>query len=373
MTEARVHPLRRHASMVILCALALATIGLLIQVAVSKPLSADPYSRALRQAIYIVAASLLAFGASLIGYRRAVQWAPWCLYATWALLAVLLLPGMHAPGGAVRWIDLGPFNMQPSELAKLALVLFIPHLAEKRGDSFRTVRGGLLPALGWVGFTCLLVLLEPDLGQTVLLFILAAALMVVNGIRLQYFLLLIALGVPGLIAFMGDRWNYVRARIDSFLGEGSYQVRQGLIFFSEGGSVGTGIGEGRSQLFVPEIHNDFALVSVAEQAGFLGSLCVVALFLGLCWSGFRIAMAARDRAGFSVAFGASFMIALQAAINISVVTGSVPPKGMSLPFLSFGGSSLLMLGLAIGLLLSVARESEETTVLSTVQPEGVPA
>ena len=370
MTEAKVPDMQRHVSMVILCALALATIGVLIQVAVDSPLAQVPYQRAARQAIYVVAAALLAFGASLIGYRRAVNLAPWGLYATWALLAVLLLPGMPRRGGAVRWIDLGPFIRQPSEFAKLALVLFIPYLAEKRGDRFRTLRGGLLPALGWVGFTCFLVLLEPDLGQTVLLFILAAVLLVVNGVKLQYFLLLISLGVPGLIAFMGDRWDYVRARIEGFLGEGSYQVRQGLIFFAEGGPLGTGVGEGRSQLFVPEIHNDFALVAVAEQAGFFGSLCVVALFLGLCWSGFRIAMAARDRAGFTVAFGASFMIALQAAINISVVTGSVPPKGMSIPFLSFGGSSLLMLGIAVGLLLSVAKGEEEPALASAAQLQG---
>ncbi|MSR74562.1 MAG: stage V sporulation protein E [Planctomycetes bacterium] len=370
MSEMNAATRQRHISMVVLCALGLAITGVLIQVAVDSPLAPVPYQRAARQAIYVVAAAVLALGAMLFGYRRAVSLAPWFLYATWALLAVLLIPGMPARGGSVRWIDFGPFNMQPSELAKLALVLFIPYFAEKRGERFRTVRGGLLPALCWVGFTCLLVLLEPDLGQTVLLFILAAALLVVNGVKLQYFLLLILLGIPGLIAFMGDRWDYVRARIEGFLGEGSYQVRQGLIFFAEGGALGTGVGAGRGHLFVPEIHNDFALVAVAEQAGFLGSLCIVALFLGLCWSGFRIAMAATDRAGFTVAFGTSFMIALQAAINISVVTGSVPPKGMSIPFLSFGGSSLLMLGLAVGLLLSVAQTQEEPALSSAPRLAG---
>ncbi len=341
----------------VLSALALAIIGVLIQVAVDSPRAPVAFQRALRQVVYVVAAGGLAWGAYWYGHKRAIRLAPWGLYATWILLAVLLIPGMPKRGGATRWIDLGPVNMQPSELAKLALVLFVTHFAEKKGQTFGTVRQGLMPALGYVAVTCGLVLLEPDLGQTVLLLALASVMMVINGAAIRNFMVLIGIGIPLLVAFMGSKWEYVRGRIESYLGEGSYQVQQGLIFFSEGGALGTGIGQGRSQLFVPEIHNDFAMVAVAEQTGFFGALCVIGLFLALSWSGFRIALAAKERGSFSVAFGATFMIALQACINISVVTGSIPPKGMSIPFLSFGGSSLLMLGLAIGLILSVAREN----------------
>jgi cell division protein FtsW len=360
----------------ILSALALAVIGVLIQISVDSPRAPIAFQRAMRQVIYVIAAAGLAFGAYWYGHKRALKLAPWGLYATWVLLAVLLIPGIRARGGAVRWIDLGPVNMQPSELAKLALVLFIPYFAERKGEAFATVRHGLIPALGYVSVTCALVLLEPDLGQTVLLLAISAVLMVINGAAIRNFMILIGLGIPLLVAFMGSRLEYVRDRIESFLGDGCYQVQQGLIFFASGGALGTGIGQGRSQLFVPEIHNDFALVTVAEQTGFFGALCVVGLFLALSWSGFRIALAAKDRCGFSIAFGATFMIALQACINISVVTGSIPPKGMSIPFLSFGGSSLLMLGLAIGLILSVARENAlaaEPRTDNAALPEGAAA
>jgi cell division protein FtsW len=223
---------------------------------------------------------------------------------------------------------------------------------------------GFVPSLLYIVVTAVLVLLEPDHGQTLFLFATWGVVLLVNGQPFRHFLPLVLLGVPAFLLASSEKWAYVRARFEKFASGSHYQVLQGELAFARGGITGEGLGDFRGHLFVPEIHNDFALSAIGEQFGLVGSLAVVLLFLLFGWHGLRIAFLAKDRTGFSVAFGMTFIIVLQAAVNMAVVTGAVPPKGIALPFLSYGGSSLLVLGLCIGILVSVAADARSPAALA---------
>jgi cell division protein FtsW len=348
---------RRSAGTVLLCALGLSVLGVLIQVAVIDPARPSTYERPWRQAAYLAAAILIALGAAAAGYRAALKWSRPALWITWAMLAVLLLPGMPDRNGSRRWIELGLIHIQPSELAKPVLVLFLASWADRMGDRLAAFWTGFVPSLLYIVVTAALVLLEPDHGQTLFLVAVWGMVLLVHGQPFRHFLPIGLLGLPVFLALSSEKWAYVRARFEKFAEGTHYQVLQGQAAFARGGLSGEGLGELRARLHVPEVHNDFALAAVGEQFGLLGSLGVVLLFIVLGWHGLRIAFLARDRRGFAVAFGMAFIIVLQAAVNMAVVTGVVPPKGIPLPFVSYGGSSLLVLGLAVGLLVSVARDA----------------
>ncbi|NRA98102.1 MAG: FtsW/RodA/SpoVE family cell cycle protein, partial [Planctomycetes bacterium] len=339
-------------------AVVLVLIGVLVQFAVTTIRTSEPYVLVQRQAMYAALAIFAGLGAYGFGYRRAVTWSRPMLVGTWALLGLLLLPGAHVSGGSARWIELGSFgHLQPSEVAKVVLVLFFSGFAIRKGRDLADFRTGFLPAMAYLGITAVLVAVEPDLGQTVFLAALSAAVLMINGVKVRHFLPVFAVVVPVLFLAMSEKWAYIGRRVEGFFAGSHYQVEQGLHFLASGGVAGQGLGDGRAHLFVPEIENDFALVAVGEHTGFVGCFLVIALFVALLYQGARIALLARDRVGFSVAFGLAFMIALQAAVNIAVVTSLIPPKGISLPFISFGGSSMLVNAVAIGLLASVATDA----------------
>ncbi|MEE2713511.1 MAG: FtsW/RodA/SpoVE family cell cycle protein [Planctomycetota bacterium] len=347
------------AARVALIAASLVFIGLLVQLAVTTTRSVDPHALVRRQIIYASLAGLVGLAAYGFGYRRAVAWSRPLLIGTWVLLGFLLIPGgAHIGGGSARWIELGIFgHLQPSEVAKVVLILFFSGFAIRKGRELANFRAGFLPAMSYLGITAGLVALEPDLGQTVFLAALSAAVLMINGLKVRHFLPVFALGVPVLFVAMSEKWAYIGKRVEGFLAGSHYQVEQGLHFFASGGVAGQQLGDGRAHLFVPEIRNDFALVAIGEHSGLIGCVIVVALFAALLHQGVRLALLARDRLGFSVAFGLALMIALQAAVNIAVVTSLIPPKGISLPFISFGGSSMLVNAVAIGLLASVADDA----------------
>lgn len=352
-------PAESSAARVVLSAAALVLIGVLVQLAVTTTRTNDPYALVERQVIYALLSVIVCVGAYAFGYRRAVAWSRPMLIGTWVLLGILLLPGAaHIAGGSARWIVLGSFgHLQPSEVAKVVLILFFSGFALRKGDDLADFKAGFLPAMSYLGITAGLVALEPDLGQTVFLAALSAAVLMINGLKVRHFLPVFALAVPVLFLAMREKWAYIGKRVEGFLAGSHYQVEQGLHFLASGGVTGQPLGDGRAHLFVPEIRNDFALVAVGEHGGFIGCLLVIALFAVLLHQGVRLALLARDRLGFSVAFGLALMIALQAAVNIAVVTSLVPPKGISLPFVSFGGSSMLVNAVAIGLLASVATDA----------------
>ena len=315
-----------------------------------------------RHCIYLLAGCLaLAVGALLDYHRLARQW-QWLLAAALLLLAAVLVPGVgERLNGARRWFHLGTLTLQPSELAKPLLIVGLAAWAVTRRERITTFQHGFLPGAGLVGAAVVLVALEPDLGTAGLLLAVLGAILVAAGVRLWYALPALAVAVPVGALCAWSRLGYIQVRINDFLsgtpdplGKG-YQVTQAMIAEGSGGVWGAGVGQGAAKLlFLPEAHNDFIFALVGEELGLVGALGVLLCFALFVWQGWRVARRAPDLLGALVALGVTLLVGLQAAMNIAVVTRSMPTKGISLPLVSYGGSSLIFTLFAIGLLLNVA-------------------
>lgn len=310
-----------------------------------------------RQAVYAVLGVVLMAAISRFDYHRLRYVSPALLVATLALCAAVLVAS-PAVNGAHRWFFLGPASFQPSELAKLSLCLFAAVYLARRAPP-RTV-GALVRPLGIVtGVFCGLILLEPDLGTTISLCIMMLAVLLVAGvpIRLLVVASLLACAVA-LIAIWSE--PYRRARIFSFLdpwsdAQGSgFQIVQATIGIGSGGFTGEGLGEGvQKVLYLPEAHTDMIFAVIGEELGLLGSTLVIGAFAAFGFAGFRIALRCRDPFGKLLAAGLTALVCGQASINLAAVLGIAPLTGIPLPFVSYGGSSLITNYIATGLLLSV--------------------
>ena len=353
--------------------LALVAIGLVMvysTTAVEAERSGDPTRYVRRQALF----ALLAGGALAIAwhtdYRKVLAARTHLLVATLVLLVLVLFA--QPVNGARRWFDLGANHLQPSEIAKVALVVFLAgSCAEK--EALKTFRS-TAKICATLASLLVLIAVEPDFGTAAFLGVLAFAVLFVAGVRLAY---AAAVGIPvaGAVAlYAATHFEHVRNRIQVFLepaadplGKG-YQIHQALIALGSGGFGGLGLGRSRQKLFfLPDDHTDFVLAILGEELGLVGTALVAALFAAFVAYGMRIAFRARDRGGFLLAFGLTATVGLQAAMNIAVVTASFPTKGISLPFISFGGSSLLVAMTSVGILLSIARKSAETPEASARQ------
>ena len=267
--------------------------------------------------------------------------------------------------GVKRWISFGSFNFQPSEIAKFAIILLFSYLIAQKKEKMKTFKDGILPFVILLGLVCLLLIKEPHLSATVLVFFIGAVLMIVGGIRLKWlavgggaavagFILVIATGVV----------SYASKRIDVWFnpwsdpqGDG-FQTIQSIYAIGSGGLWGRGIGQSRQKyLWVPEPHNDFIFSIVCEELGLIGAVAILAAFCVLVWRGISIARRAPDRFGGLLALGITFQVGLQAALNVLVVTDTIPNTGISLPFFSYGGTALLMLLAQMGIMLSISRQS----------------
>lgn len=348
----------------VLIASALSLFGLLIIASVGDAAAGggEPYGYAKKQAVYIVAGVACALIVRAFDYRFFARHANLLMAVTWGLLILLLLMPVRSQMGAKRWFELpGLGHFQPSEAAKVALVVWCGAYAAKRGPRIREFLYGSLPALVVVAGTAGLVMLQKDLGTTLLLGVVGATCLVISGARLGHLWPPVVLGVPALIITMSSKFGYIKDRLDIFKrgyqSEGALgQVDQALLALGSGGWFGRGFGDSRAHLgFVPQVHNDFIMAAVGEQLGFAGASAVVVLLLLFFLHGTRIAAAARDRFGFTLAYGCSFLVVLQAAVNVAVATSLVPPKGINLPFISAGGSSMILLGGLVGLICSVSR------------------
>lgn len=290
---------------------------------------------------------------SRIDYRLWRRFAPHLMgFALLGLIAVLFVG--REVNGARRWISLGFMNLQPSELAKLGLAVFLAAMLARQGERVRNFRAGFLPVIIAASLTMVLVLFERDLGTTILLGALTLTVLFIAGTRSSYVLAAIMLALPILWSqIMGV--GYRRDRVESFLSGHNYQVEQSLIAIGSGGPWGLGLGNGRQKLgFLPEVHTDFILAAVGEELGLLGIAAVVVLFALLVWRGLLAALRAPDRFGVYLGCGISALFALQALVNMAVVMQVIPAKGLTLPFLSYGGSSLLVSMVAVGILLSIS-------------------
>jgi len=303
---------------------------------------------------------------SRIDYRRFRLWAWPMLVAVSVLLVIVLMPGTEAIAprinGARRWINLG-MSFQPSELAKIAVMLWTAALAVKKADRLHSLRKGLVPFLVvWLP-VALLVLLEPNMSAALLIVLLASLVLFAGGARIGHFIFFGMMAVPVIwhqITHAGYRMQRIAAFLDP-TGDTdgvSYQIYQSLIAIGSGGLRGVGIGASRQKYgFLPEPHNDFLFAMIAEEWGLLGIVLVVALFSAFLWVGYRIAARAPDRLGYLVAIGMTNMIAVSAFMHMGVAMSLLPTTGVALPFMSYGGSALLGYFAAVGILLSVARAS----------------
>ncbi len=327
-----------------------------------------------RQIIFALIGLALMFAVSTIDYHILHKFALPLMPVAWALLVVALLTPSKT--GVHRWIDVpvvGQF--QPSEAAKFALILLFAHLISLNYRHMKSFAKGFLPLLTILGVTCALVVVEPHLSGTILLLAIGFVMMYVGGTRAGYLIGVALVGCAAvyyLIAVRHYEWDRIvvwldpmgtytdkELVIDGVSGRDlAWQTVQSLFAVGSGGLMGTGLGNSRQKhLFLPEPQNDFIFAIVCEELGFIGAVLIILLFALLVWRGFVIGMRAKDKFGMLLAVGLSAQIGIQVALNLAVVTNLMPNTGISLPFFSYGGSSLVMLLAQMGVVLSVSRQS----------------
>ena len=318
----------------------------------------DPMRYLVKQGLYAVAGLVLLVLVSRIDYHALRPLAPVLLIGSFVACAAVLVAA-PAINGAHRWFVLGPVSVQPAELAKVAVCVWTCAVLARRPVP-RTMAELMKPVGLVVCAFGALIVIEPDLGTTITLFLMVAGILLVSGIPLRLFALAgtFALGAGLLAIYMEP---YRRDRIFSFLdpwkdAEGAgFQNVQAIIGMGSGGLTGEGIGQGIQKInFLPEAHTDMIFAVVGEELGLVGSLVVIAGFAIFAWAGFRVALACRDPFGKRLAAGITTLVAGQAAINLAAVLGMAPLTGIPLPFVSYGGSSLVVLLCAVGVLLNIA-------------------
>ena len=320
---------------------------------------------AARQLSGAVLGGILLLWASRQDYYRWRVWAWPLLLITVLLLLIPLLPFTRAIApslnGARRWVDIGPVNFQPSELARLAVVIWCAMLASKKGVQVREFKKGVVPFILVLGLVSLLILLEPNLSMATLVALLGGLVLFTSGARIGHFILLG--GVAVILVFHQIRdAQYRLARILTFLNpgdgttEGGFQIHQSLVGIGSGGLFGTGFGQGQQKLgYLPYAYSDFLFSTIGEEWGFAGVLIVVFLFALFVWLGFRIAKTASDPFGQYLAVGLTATIGLTAFMHMAVSLGLMPTTGLTLPFMSYGRSSQVISLVGTGILINVGR------------------
>jgi cell division protein FtsW len=327
-----------------------------------------------RQIAWIPIAALACVLLREIDYRILQRRHAWPLLASLVLLALVLVPQLGRNVNASRrWLPIGGgLQFQPSELAKLAVVIFIAGFIA--GDPARTRRfvKGFVAATLAVLPAFALVLIEPDFGTALFILGLATCVLLLGGMRKRYFFASALLFAPLIAWFAHHRWEQIQVRFLGFLEpEKLYQVKHSLTALGSGGLLGAGLGASGEKLrFLPEPHTDFILAIIGEELGFAGTLAVLLLFAAFLWSGIGMVWRTRDLFGFLLGAGIVISLSVQAAINIAVVTASVPTKGIPLPFLTFGGSGLTMTLAQVGILLSIDRVNRRTEAGREPAPAG---
>lgn len=347
--------------------LILLTVGLVMLFSASYAYSYEYYGNSYkfitRQSMFAVLGVAAMLIISKIDYHFWRKFA-WIVYGiSIAMLAVVkALPPMIKGMEVKRWIVIGPINFQPSEVAKFAVILLFSSLIAANYKQMKNIKFIALLVL-LLAAPCGLVIIEPHLSATVLIFAIGVVLLIVGGLQKRYIFGGIALGAvlgggaiaTGVIGYGSDRIKYWLDPWADAKGLG-FQTIQSLLAIGSGGILGRGIGQSRQKyLWVPEPHNDFIFAIVCEELGLIGALVIILLFCLLVWRGFSIAMRAKDKFGSLLAIGLTFQVGLQAMLNIWVVTNTIPNTGISLPFFSYGGTSLLILLAEMGIVLSVSR------------------
>lgn len=347
--------------------LILFTLGLVMLFSASYAYSLAYYNNSykfiIRQGMLGAVGIVIMFILSKVDYRiwRRLAW-PIFAVSTVLLVILLIMPPMVSGMDVKRWIVIGPLNFQPSETAKFALILLFSALIaanQKQMKNFKFI----IFMVALLGLTCVLVIAEPHLSATILIALIGVVLLIVGGLQARYMVAgVIVAGLGGAVLLLTDAISYVKDRLSYWIdpwsdpvGKG-FQTIQSLLAIGSGGIMGRGIGQSRQKyLWVPEPHNDFIFSIVCEELGLIGAMAIILLFALLVWRGFTIAMRSPDRFGSLMAVGLTFQVGLQAMLNIFVVTNTIPNTGISLPFFSYGGTSLIILLAEMGIVLSISR------------------
>ncbi|MFZ3588017.1 stage V sporulation protein E [Bacillus sp. DJP31] len=322
----------------------------------------DSFFFAKRQLLFAGLGIIAMFLIMNIDYWTWRTWAKIVLIICFGLLVLVLIPGVGLTrGGATSWIGIGAFSIQPSEFMKLAMIAFLAKYLSENQKKITSFRKGLVPSLSLVFLAFGMIMIQPDLGTGTVMVGTCMVMIFVAGGRISHFVGLGLIGVAGFVALILSA-PYRIKRITSFLDpwqdptDSGFQIIQSLYAIGPGGLLGLGLGKSRQKFFyLPEPQTDFIFAILAEELGFIGGSLVILLFALLLWRGVRIALGAPDLFGSFLAIGIISMIAIQVIINIGVVIGLMPVTGITLPFLSYGGSSLTLMLMAVGVLLNISR------------------
>ena len=364
-------PPRRFDLALLLPVAALAALGLVMIYSSSSVLAAERFHSQTffleRQAVRLLIGMALMLALSRVDYHVYARLAPWLLAAGVALLCVVLALGRDVRG-ANRWIQFASLTVQPTEFARSACVIYLAKLLDRKGERIGSFRDGVLPVLAVLGILAFLILRQPNLGSTIALLLTGLAMLHLAGARFRH---LAALGgAAALVAvFMVLTNDYMQARIAGWVGHvggasadaqgKGWQLRQSILALGSGGLLGTGAGQGIQKFyFLPDPHTDFIFAVIGEELGLVGASAVLAAYLVLFLRGLKVAGRAPDRFGFLLGAGLTVNLAVYVGLNIAVVTGLIPTTGLPLPFLSYGGSALIVNLGVVGVLLNIASQME---------------
>ena len=321
----------------------------------------DPYKYLKSQSIFLILGYIVMFIVSKFPYQNYKKLSNIIFFICLGMLALVLIPGIGTVrNGSRSWFGIGGLGVQPSEFTKLGLIIFTSKYLENNNKDLKDIKKGVLPILGVLFLVFALIMLEPDFGTGIVIVMTIIVLLFVSGVKMNFFIKLGVLGLLGVVVLVIIA-PYRMERIISFinpwsdpLGSG-FQIIQSLYAIGPGGLLGLGFGNSRQkQFYLPEPQTDFIFSIISEEFGFLGVIIVATLFITIIYSGFKIAMNCEDKFGKYLAFGITFGLAFQTMLNLMVVVGLIPVTGVTLPFLSYGGSSLLISLTSMGILLNIS-------------------
>lgn len=322
----------------------------------------NPYKFVTMQGIFLLAGIILMYILSKVDYHLYYKKANLILLVCAILLILVLIPGIGSVrNGSRSWFGLGGFGIQPSEFAKIGLIIYVAKYLTNNNRYMSSIVKGVFPILGIIGFFFILIMLEPDFGTAMVIVLTLVVLIFVSGVKISFFL---KIGLAGLLGIVGIiiAAPYRVKRIVSFLNPWSdplgsgYQILQSLYAIGPGGLLGQGLFKSRQKYFyLPEPQTDFIFSIISEELGFLGVIIVTSVFLFIFYRALTISLKQKDLFGKYLAFGLAFGLIIQASLNLAVVVGLIPVTGVTLPFLSYGGSSLLVSLASIGIILNISK------------------
>lgn len=322
----------------------------------------DPYKYLKSQSIFLILGYIIMYIVSKFPYQNYKKLSNIIFFICLSMLILVLIPGIGTVrNGSRSWFGIGSLGIQPSEFTKLGLIIFTSKYLTNNDKDLKNIKKGVFPILGILFLVFALIMLEPDFGTGVVIVITIIVLLFISGVKMNFFIKLGILGLLGVVILVIIA-PYRMERIISFinpwsdpLGSG-FQIIQSLYAIGPGGLLGLGLGNSvQKHFYLPEPQTDFIFSIISEEFGFLGVIIVSTLFITIIYSGFKISMYSEDKFGKYLAFGITFGLAFQSLLNLMVVVGLIPVTGVTLPFLSYGGSSLLISLISIGILLNISK------------------